>query len=585
MDKICSLHYFADTHCTCVVLAGGDIIAVREEDGLGASTEAHVEMVGSVDAGITAARWSPDEELLVITTGAASAVLMSRSFDPVAEAALSPDHLNLDKHVSVGWGKKETQFQGKGAKAKALRDPTLPEKMDEGVLSAQDDGRTSISWRGDGAYVAINSVEPGQRRVIRIYTREGLLDSVSEPVDGLEGALSWRPAGNLLAAIQRLEDRVNVVFFERNGLRHGQFTLRLPGASSPMALHDISLDWNPDSTVLAVLLQDRVQLWTMGNYHWYLKQEIPSRCCAHTFNWHPEKALHLVAASPAGILLDEFVFATARGPVTPPHDFGSVAVIDGQTVKLTPFRTANVPPPMALFDLDHESAVVDVAFSGDNSHMAVLLGRGVVLYSIESKGGRLQAPKLVEVARFAELPGPSHGKTALQIAFSGPKIVQVLHFTDSLVLQSYDFAATTPTSRAWCCRDAWRVKMLVPSLGMASPRGLITQNDGGVLASEAEARSEEPMPNKFPTLLPWAEVVHVGELLLAFGLSRSGHLYVNSRQLAKNCTSFIVTPDHLVFTTTNHLLKFVHLTAAEGKDMLPGETGAPGAGLSLTDCD
>jgi elongator complex protein 1 len=180
--------------------------------------------MGSIDAGIAAARWSPDEELLAVVTKADTVILMGGAFDPVAEITMTDEDLKASKHVSVGWGKKETQFQGRGAKA--LRDPTIPEKVDQGLPSTNEDGAVSISWRGDGAFVAINSVQEGFRRAIRVYSREGELDSASEPVDGFEGALSWRPSGNLIAGIQRLTDRVDVVFFERNGLRHGQFTLR-----------------------------------------------------------------------------------------------------------------------------------------------------------------------------------------------------------------------------------------------------------------------------------------------------------------------------------------------------------------------
>lgn len=258
--------------------------------------EDRIEIVGSVDAGITAARWSPDEELLAITTKAATVVFMSRSFEGITDVSMTPEDLKASNHVSVGWGKKETQFQGKGAKA--LRDPTMPEKIDEGVLSPNDDSRSTISWRGDGAYLAISTIEGASRRVIRVYSREGVLDSVSEPVDGLEGALSWRPAGNLIAGIQRLESRIDVVFFERNGLRHGQFSLRLTPEQMQLPGQHITLSWNSDSTVLAVVMADCTQLWTMGNYHWYLKQEIKTNqlglLTAAPLVWHPEKPLQLM---------------------------------------------------------------------------------------------------------------------------------------------------------------------------------------------------------------------------------------------------------------------------------------------------
>lgn len=295
-DEIICLQYFSDTAISCIILAGGDLVVVRENPQ---DDEEKIEIVGSVDAGIAAAAWAPDEELLAIVTRADTLILMTRDFEPVTDVALTAGDLKTSKHVSVGWGKKETQFQGK--RAKALRDPTVPEIVDEGKLSVFDNGRTSISWRGDGAFLAVNRAVLNSRRVIRIFTREGTIDSASEPVDGLECALSWRPVGNLLAGVQRLADRLDVVFFERNGLRHGEFSLRLSKDEADIWASEVSLSWNIDSTVLAVSFRDRVQLWTMGNYHYYLKKEILFASEALTslrpVTWHPEKPLRMCVAS------------------------------------------------------------------------------------------------------------------------------------------------------------------------------------------------------------------------------------------------------------------------------------------------
>ena len=346
-DKILDLHYFPDSLTACLVLAGGDIIVVREEPQSG---EEKIEIVGSVDAGISAAAWAPDDELLAITTQANTFLYMTRDFENVADITFTSDDLKASKHVSVGWGKSETQFKGK--RARLLRDPTMPEKVDEGILSECDARNTTITWRGDGAYVAVNSVESGTRRVIRVYSREGILDSVSEPVDGLESALSWRPAGNLIAGIQRFEHRLDVVFFERNGLRHGQFALRLTKEEMDDWGRQITLKWNIDSSVLAVLLNDRIQLWTMGNYHYYLKQEIfpfsESPTNSVSLVWHTEKPLRFAICTASKIAksdssfdsiitnpwLDEvqnmeYNLAVGNGPTIPPDDYGVVAVIDG----------------------------------------------------------------------------------------------------------------------------------------------------------------------------------------------------------------------------------------------------------------
>lgn len=297
-DSILSLHHFADTSTSCLILAGGDIVLVRENP---TSTEELVEIVGSVDAGLSAAAWSPDEELLAITTQADTLLLMSRDIENIASVNLTPEDVNVSSHVSVGWGKKETQFKGK--RARALQDPTVPESIDEGVLSPLDDRSVTISWRGDGAWFAVSKIEEERRRMIRVYSREGQLDSVSEPVDGLEGALSWRPSGNLIASTRRTSEKVEVVFFERNGLRHGQFDLRFTVEELAALSVPLTLKWNSDSNVIAVSYPDKVQLWTMSNYHYYLKQELrfPEASPRTVMcDWHAERPL-AVALSTSGI--------------------------------------------------------------------------------------------------------------------------------------------------------------------------------------------------------------------------------------------------------------------------------------------
>ena len=297
-DRILDIHHLSDSLSIFLVLEGGDLIVVREDPQY---AQEKVEIVGSVDAGILAVAWAPDEELFALFTKAGTLLYMTREFENVAEIHLSPDDLKLSKHVSVGWGKAETQFKGKGAKA--LRDPTMPEKVDKGLPSSEEDGTATLSWRGDGAYVALNSRHDDTRRAIRVYSRDGILDSVSEPVDGLESALSWRPEGNILAGVKRSQIGIEIVFFEKNGLRHGEFPLRLEKDEINRIGHDVSLHWNTISSILAICLQDRVQLWTMGNYHYYLKQEMHVLQSSSTptrfqLKWHAENPMAFTISTP-----------------------------------------------------------------------------------------------------------------------------------------------------------------------------------------------------------------------------------------------------------------------------------------------
>ncbi|RAK86638.1 elongator complex protein 1 [Aspergillus costaricaensis CBS 115574] len=572
-DRVLSLHYFADNLTACLVLEGGDIVIVREEPLPG---EDKIEIVGTVDVGITAAAWSPDEELLALTTRANTFLYMTREFENVAEITFTQEDLRASQHVSVGWGKRETQFQGK--RAKALRDPTVPEKVDEGKLSASDDGKTTISWRGDGAYVAVNSIEAGVRRAIRVYSREGTLDSISEPVDGLEGALSWRPSGNLIAGIQRREDRIDVVFFERNGLRHGEFTLRLTEEERSTWASKIHLSWNVDSTVLAVQFHDRIQFWTTGNYHYYLKQEIPIGVNAEypypfSLKWHQEKALRFIAGASGSMLDVDFVFDVSQGSTTSPDDVGAVAVIDGKILKLTPLRLAGVPPPMAHNELTLDSNIVDVAFSKSGTRMAVLMKDRFSIFLWSLKTRPVPSPILESSYPLSDAPD----SRPRQIAFVNEHEVYILKDDGPNNTQIERTALETRTTQvAYQAADSEQILSMFTSLGhealwfshVKAPNQPVTYSYVSMPSSEEFQILpwlESPTVDTY-----WAKAAQISEdEHVLVSMTRSGALYANKRLLAKNCTSFLVTQAHILFTTSLHLIKFVHLTTVEDMDIPP----------------
>lgn len=264
------------------------------------------------------------------------------------------------------------------------------------------------------------------------------------------------------------------------------------------------------------------------------------------------------------VILNEYISTVARGPVIPPKDHGAVAVIDGRTIKFTPFRTANIPPPYAFSELELASPAIDVAFSKDGSSMAVLHQLGVSFFALEAKGPRLLPPKLVDTALFGLEEFQLYEESLLQIAFSGPTEVQVLQMAGGLGLISYDFAAQE--NKQWTRTINSDTIATISSFDDGSVDGIVAQDRLGKL-SRISNEGATPLGTRFPSFLPWSAFVTHSEQLLAFGLSRNGHLYANSRQLVKNCTSFAVTNSHLIFTTSNHLVKFVHLTSVDGKSL------------------
>ena len=598
-DEIILLQYFADLSTACLVLAGGDIVVVRDDPP---PDQERIEIVGSVDVGIAAAAWAPDEELLAIVTRTDTLVLMSRDFEPVNETTLSAKDLKASKHVSVGWGKKETQFQGK--RAKALKDPTMPDSIDEGKPSSCDDGRTSISWRGDGAYFAVNRLVPEHRRAIRVFSREAVLDSASEPVDGLEGALSWRPYGNLIAGIKRSDSKIEVVFFERNGLRHGDFDLRLSKEDMHSWASSISLAWNLDSSVLTVNFLDRVQLWTMGNYHHYLKQEImtpspePKRVThLSAIRWHPEAPLRLQIGSHVSVIDATYSFCVCRGPVVTPLDYGAVAVIDGKTLKLTALKQAGVPPPMSFCEVSFGHNIVDCSFSADGEKIAVLTTHAaevcqwIIQPSSSLKGAHLgtRADRRFspEVHRLAIRSHPHEHGRYTQVAFCGDDAVFVLTPAHQDTPAQIGVLSIARSLQETAVHDFTASSALIQSLITDVKHNTVWALDQNrtILISSTSNDSTEGAKDRYrfdgansDSVIFQTEPEHTDGVNgyhesahHRVSLSPKGILQADDQVLARDCSSFVVTDAHIIFTTTQHLLKFIHLSKPAAME-IPGNT-------------
>nr|XP_008123489.2 PREDICTED: elongator complex protein 1 [Anolis carolinensis] len=230
-----------DQESACVAIATGDVILCN-------LNTSQMECVGSVDSGLSVMSWSPDQELVVLATGQQTLILMTRDFEPIAEREIHQNDFGEGKFITVGWGKKETQFHGSEGKQAARTKPVE-------VLPALswDDHKPRITWRGDGQYFAVSAVcpETGARK-IRVWSRELILHTTSEPVPGLEQALAWKPSGSLIASTQDKANKHDVVFFEKNGLLHGEFTLPFQKGQTKVK----ELLWNSDSTILAVWLEE-----------------------------------------------------------------------------------------------------------------------------------------------------------------------------------------------------------------------------------------------------------------------------------------------------------------------------------------
>ncbi|NP_001279057.1 type III intermediate filament-like [Callorhinchus milii] len=103
-----------DQESVCVATSSGDVILYNV-------TNNQLECVGSVESGLTGMSWSPDQELVILTTGQETIIMMTKDFDPITEVRIHQDDFGEGKFITVGWGKKETQFHGSEGKQAAHR--------------------------------------------------------------------------------------------------------------------------------------------------------------------------------------------------------------------------------------------------------------------------------------------------------------------------------------------------------------------------------------------------------------------------------------------------------------------------------
>uniref|UniRef100_A0A3P9L654 Elongator complex protein 1 n=1 Tax=Oryzias latipes TaxID=8090 RepID=A0A3P9L654_ORYLA len=580
---VVGLQDLADLESACLATASGDVLLFN-------LNTCQLECVGSVDSGLTAMSWSPDEELVLLTTGQETVVMMTKDFEPITEVGIHQDDFGEGKFITVGWGKKETQFHGSEGKKAAQR---KIQEVEPAV--AWDDRRPRVTWRGDGQLFAVSAICPqtGARKV-RIWSREGVLQATSELINGLEQALCWKPSGSLLTSSQRQPNKHSVVFLEKNGLLHGDFTL--PFAKDRAKVKELL--WNGDSTVLGVWLEDvtakgggggsssYIQLWTVGNYHWYLKQSLdfgrdPQKAPASVC-WDPERPLrlHVVTRSWTCITYD-WSWTTDRSAGSDATDNANVAVIDGDKILVTTFRQTVVPPPMSSFQLQSTSNINQVAFlcrPGGFNQLAALTSDGQVCLYTPDAGEA--ADGSADGFRVASRPLVLHKTLRLAVDEPAPLALRQL-----LWLQDELFACVTagllpgssallllrPEGDALAVRARVEVEGVVVGVTHSPQTGTVAlqlQDGrirrllwGGAEPSVEEWRDSSGCSIDFPASCAQTALCRISGEEHLLGLSDRSHLYAGDTELASNVSSFAVCNDFLLLTTHSHCCRCLRLSA------------------------
>jgi elongator complex protein 1 len=518
------------------------------------------ELVGEFEHGICAAAWDGELLVLVTTTEDDRTVLltMNSEWHVLAEVDLEQPH-----------------------------DPAYP---------------VYLSIRpSDGTLCAVSSVDrDNSTRKVRFYQTSDLaFQSLGRTEDGsgklvtglLSAPLAWAGMGcsQLLATLQtKGRNKVQVAFFEPNGLRHGEFLL--PDPTSQV----LELCWNADSQLLAVALRNndnssKIQLWHRRNYHWYLKREIHTPSLITRALFHLENPRRLLVAIQGGKWMEydvQWCTSTMAWPCI-------ALVVDGSSIQVTPLDRAITPPPMSEANLSFPHPVQEIAAA--NRPLAtlcavvLLVDGSLVVVRDENGMGRTMAgwnsPLVSDAIPFND-NGPIDPLSlrTLVISSAGAETIEVVaacltkEEKECLVVLTITWGGLTPVVAV---QDLFFLDepILTITAWSDAPGALVELNDGSLLeydGGQVVPASVEP----FLEPCNWIEGCKVvpendhGHNRLVVGKTLKGRLYCHDVLLAENVSSFFlsVPQGYLCYVTADSQfqLRFVHLSVLASFDPLLG---------------
>ncbi|KAF0701649.1 Aste57867_7930 [Aphanomyces stellatus] len=487
-----------------------------------------VDVIGHFDFGICGVAWSPNEEQLALVTGDGHFLTMNTTWDVLHESSCAASPLGSGAMVQLAW-RADGNFL-------ALQGPFL----DPTSLQLQ-------IW-------AVQNAVWTQQAIGRHEDKKPLL---------LHGTgLSWASNHTLIGSSERFKNQLHVVFFERNGLRHGEFAL---DKSIAAVSH---VEWNLSSDVVAVAAtldatnathKAVVQLWTRSNYHWYLKQERRMSSPVSALRWDLEQADRLHVLTTDGQYIDMNMTRQIHG-----NAHGTVAVVDGRALKVTHCARALIPPPMCAETFVFAHPINNVAVM-DNGVLVV--GDASGQWYSASKNQSIESNEAMTMQPLGLQEKPLH---LLQVVPIGHDKVVGISTEASDVVVTLDLTQLTTTTTEY-------------------PEAISTLSQDGRYVQLQSKRIESIPDVTVPCLFSQWAVLHAHESVLCVGLSHS-KLYVNDRLLHASTASFHVMHGYVMMTTLGshpefHLYRVEALCHAQyaPEHVRPVERGAKVVTSTATD--
>lgn len=602
--SLAAFAFSVELEVLCIGLSSGHLLLLHHSI---TSAVPSLEEVGQVEGGVVAAAWSPDGEAVAILGGLGQLLLMTSSWDvlcetPVADNApdfpqpTAPPEPESEGESCLSPGSASVCWRGDGkylatCSASAAGQPPRVRIWDRELAQLHALGETApglqavMDWQPNCRHLYV-----AQRRTLAAESgsqEEGVEDLGPRGAQGQ--APEVRHVGAWKRELRRREEAAKaagtaatpngVILFERNGLHHGRFDVPCFGDGTIEAMR-----WSPDSQLLAVVLATGandapignngtynshadharvLQLWHRSNWHWYLKHERRFACCdGLSVSWEEGSpgVTGLRAVTAEGLATaTSFVWDTCTSAL------GTVAVVDGNSVLLTPLRLTIVPPPMSAVAVALPAPAVAVALrqhSEDEALAAVLSdGRIAVVECCEddlweetledqlesTPWDRPGPPRLLPRVLEAVLPADTDANALVRhVTWIGANALLLTTSSedgDNLIKVDIGSSASGEGAVVKVTPAPGMVVRCVPS---AAEPGCIIETEGGNLwkyafQGDAGEKELELLPDSLPVTCPRVRAPRLppsapAETLL--GLSADGALFLGNRLVAREVTSF-----------------------------------------------
>lgn len=594
-DGVILVEFIVEKRSILIALSNGHLVLLNVL-GSGDSFYKHSTDLSSVKV-------SPDQDLIALADKENNLYILNIEGEVCYTSNALKENESLHKPVGVGWGSKETQFfglDGRPSKEQQMKSSIILDDEElaklEKIESSSDykkflekqEKSTVVDWRGDGQYLAtLTYLSDTNKHYLKVWNRNLELQYMSEQLVDIEpGLLAWIPDGRYICCAQRRDKMINeIVMFEKNGMVHQRVSL-------PRILkfvHIRVMAWSLDSKVFALIV-DSIQdetvsripyllLFTTQNFQYYLKfSQSLTINCEFMVAWDTINLsrLHLISSNG---YYDELV---CNFVVNHSKQLTTVAVVDANKLYITPMQLCNIPPPMSAITLIFDRLIRQIAINPFISNHFIILQDGCKL--------TFSVPETT-----ASSEGKDHIEYSLETDVATQSFLRLKKFRSIHCADSNRYEHLTIVNQNYFVVSSYKNHTNV-LLVIKLPQNLEQENLDEIAFSTQGPRVLTISPNQDPSLEKILVILenystitlHIGsqkiETLFSFasiapnfnfiatatvkisstiGLISLGQDYTlrfNDTIIASSsCTSFRITKDFLVYTSTDNFLHFMLL--------------------------